>query len=1136
MRIKINNELCIYEPSAAVLDYCRNHLVLDNPDYYKKERLGKWTGNTPKDIQLYVRDGDLLYIPYGCKNKILAISDGCPKEWGLYPNIKDYMVDYHSAISLYDYQAEAVEMMRRAINGVCVMPCGSGKGLPLDAKIYTPDGFKLNGSLRVGDDVIGSDGKTYQVTGIYDKGEVPAYKITFSDNTEIVCDKDHLWTVQKQTQRFCNPNKWWTVSTEEIYKQYKNIKRQDLLYIPVVKPVEFKAKEVHLNPWLLGFLIGDGCFREDISVSIAESDLLQKVADIVHNEYPTEIMKVKNKWDWRFVGGNIKHAIDNVGLSKKHSYEKFIPDEYKYNSISIRLSVLQGLFDADGYCGNGGVYEYSTSSKQLAEDVVEIIQSLSGTAKIRVKKPVYTYKGEKMIGKNSYRIHFKLYDFMPFTSIKHNMRYHERTYYTKPYRIIKNIVPCNPIISRCITVNAPDSLYITDGFVVTHNTQTALELVARLGLRALWLTHTQDLLRQSLERAKSCFGCDPDMYGTITEGKVNIGKGITFATVQTMCKIDLQKYRKEWAVIVVDECLSGNTLIHTSNGEKPIKRLCEGDTVASYNIASKEIEYKPVTHLFKFKAHNIVKITLNGGEKIIATANHPFYTVSGNWINAGDLRGGDYVLRILQERDKLGESVENKSLSKPEKRLGILLQRVCKERRKGTRGMDGGTPKNVLGNDETYQCEVSRPIFSENESKQSDETEGSKREIFCSAEGNQSSSKNTRRKWYRADYSSRKIHEGINEQANRSLHRTSDTNEEAKRERISDLLQSGYSDTQVYDCDRDRWQFSYGNKPTSTGCQEGCAFEWIRVESVEVQESTSDGTYDGLCDDGYVYNIEVKDNNNYFANGILVHNCQHCCGSPTRVSQFYKVVNSLYAPYKFGLTATPYRNDGLDASMYALLGDIVIEVSNDVVAERTCAVKVQAIDTGYMPNYDAVLNGDGTINYSDLIKDLISDNKRFRVIMDVVNRECKRYSIVLANRIKYLKDMQQAYSGKSICISSNSTSKKAKAERKEALRRLNSGEIDCIFATYQLAAEGLDCPNLRYVVFATPEKDKRTVIQSVGRVARKADGKEYGTVIDFVDAFSLYQGWYKKRVGFYKSLKCEVNEDGRTNKGYRNYI
>ena len=83
-------------------------------------------------------------------------------------------------------------------------------------------------------------------------------------------------------------------------------------------------------------------------------------------------------------------------------------------------------------------------------------------------------------------------------------------------------------------------------------TQMGIALVKRFGKRALWLTHTRDLLTQSKERAERYM--DKSLTGTITEGKVNIGKGVTFATIQTMSKLDLSQYKDYWDVIIVDEC------------------------------------------------------------------------------------------------------------------------------------------------------------------------------------------------------------------------------------------------------------------------------------------------------------------------------------------------------------------------------------------------------------------------------------------------------------------------------------------------------------------------------------------------------------------------------------------------------
>ena len=260
---------------------------------------------------------------------------------------------------------------------------------------------------------------------------------------------------------------------------------------------------------------------------------------------------------------------------------------------------------------------------------------------------------------------------------------------------------------------------------------------------------------------------------------------------------------------------------------------------------------------------------------------------------------------------------------------------------------------------------------------------------------------------------------------------------------------------------------------------------------------------------------------------IIVDEAQHCAGSPTKVTQFYKVVSSLSARYKIGLTATPKRADGLERAMFALLGHKVYEVSRDDVAQNTCPVKILQVNTGWIPDPYEILQGDGTIDYMKVIDCMIHDDARFGIVIQYIV-DIKQSMIVLANRVDYLQRLCQTaerYGKRCICLSGQGKSKKAKTERKIALEKLNNGELDCIFATYQLAKEGLDVPSLRYVVFATPEQDETTVVQSVGRVGRKADGKEYGTVIDFIDTFGMYQKWSKKRQGYYKKIDAEVIKD-----------
>lgn len=269
-------------------------------------------------------------------------------------------------------------------------------------------------------------------------------------------------------------------------------------------------------------------------------------------------------------------------------------------------------------------------------------------------------------------------------------------------------------------------------------------------------------------------------------------------------------------------------------------------------------------------------------------------------------------------------------------------------------------------------------------------------------------------------------------------------------------------------------------------------------------------------------NIDLTQYRDYW-DVVVVDECAHCAGSPTKVTQFYKVLSNLLARYKIGLTATPRRADGLERSMFAILGGVIQEITREDVADTTCSIRVNTISTEYSPDFDIVLMADGTIDYMRLVESLVKDEKRFELVKSIVS-STDGPTIVLGSRVEYIDKLNSACEKMSVCLSTMGKNKAAKEERREAIRKLNEGELDVIFATYQLAAEGLDVPNLRYIVFATPEKDPSRIEQSAGRVGRYAEGKEYGTVIDLVDNFGMYKGWYRKRRNVYKKLGCEVLE------------
>lgn len=252
---------------------------------------------------------------------------------------------------------------------------------------------------------------------------------------------------------------------------------------------------------------------------------------------------------------------------------------------------------------------------------------------------------------------------------------------------------------------------------------------------------------------------------------------------------------------------------------------------------------------------------------------------------------------------------------------------------------------------------------------------------------------------------------------------------------------------------------------------------------------------------------------------VVVDECHKCVGSPTQMMMFYKVISVLSARYKIGLTATPYRADGLERCMFALLGDIIHEVPQSAVAGNTVPVRVKFINTGYKPDVDDITDGDGTLNYANLIEDIVENADRNAIIADEIRHAAESGAVlVLSDRLQHLETLEKIVrnGGQLTARLGISTTKAEKEKRKNILLRLNNGELNVVFATYKLAKEGLDVPNLRTVVFTTPQKDKTTVIQSAGRVARKADGKKYGTIIDFSDDFGLLYGYEKKRKNYYK--------------------
>ena len=262
---------------------------------------------------------------------------------------------------------------------------------------------------------------------------------------------------------------------------------------------------------------------------------------------------------------------------------------------------------------------------------------------------------------------------------------------------------------------------------------------------------------------------------------------------------------------------------------------------------------------------------------------------------------------------------------------------------------------------------------------------------------------------------------------------------------------------------------------------------------------------------------------------IIVDECHRVAGTPTAVSQFSKVLNSLAARHKYGLSATVHRSDGMIQATYALLGDVVCTVPTGAVADKIMKVGIYPVPTG-VGITRACQNPDGTINYAKMINYLTESEDRNKLVVDCIVAEQDKPSLILSDRLGHLETLMGMLPPKmqkdAVMVSGKMTTKKGKAEREQAIEDMRSGAKKYLFATYSLAKEGLDIPCLERLYMATPQKDYAVITQSIGRIARTSQGKQDPVVYDFVDDIQFLVKAYKKRCTTYRKNGCYFVERG----------
>ena len=239
-----------------------------------------------------------------------------------------------------------------------------------------------------------------------------------------------------------------------------------------------------------------------------------------------------------------------------------------------------------------------------------------------------------------------------------------------------------------------------------------------------------------------------------------------------------------------------------------------------------------------------------------------------------------------------------------------------------------------------------------------------------------------------------------------------------------------------------------------------------------------------------VYDLTVEADHTFCANGLFTSNCHR---APAHT--YYQVINHFPARFRFGLTATPDREDGLTPLMYYIFGDPVYEIERKTLVKQgyLTPVSVQPIHTEFeYPYY-------GPADMAAMLDELVKDvDRNAHIVAEVFGAvEAGHTCLVLTGRVEHAEYLHQKI--KSLGIPSNVLlGKVKKADREKVRKNVLNGKIKAIIAT-TVADEGLDIPNLSAVFFTFPGKAQARILQRAGRIMRPSPGKPEAIIYDFVD-------------------------------------
>ena len=454
----------------------------------------------------------LATLPKEARDEIVSAAYSATEHMRWLPSPGPQLLAYHSQADLLLYGGSG----------------GAGKLQPLTAKVLTPMGWKLMGDIRVGDQISDpSTGGATRVISTLDHARKPIYRLTFDDGATTEAGDEHLWAYHvsggARARRKKSDQREWAravlglVTPRDRWHHFRIGTTKDLEKIlhkghepriPLSEPLLFSinGRTGHgaMPPYLAGIMMGDG-HHGSLTVTSCDDEVRDYLLSI--GFFPQSELHTDGKPKSYVAAGQIRKSADawlrNHGLRHCRSWEKFIPDYVFTADIKYRIEFLRGLMDTDGTIDDRGHPSYTSTSRRLADGVADLVRGFGGKATITEKRPTFTHKGEKKDGRLAFNIYIWLPNTYAFFKIERKKArcISDWNGGAENMRALRSIEKVRDDAARCITVDSPYGLYVTDDYIVTHNSDLLLGLAATAHKKSLIMRAQFNDLDALTERA-----------------------------------------------------------------------------------------------------------------------------------------------------------------------------------------------------------------------------------------------------------------------------------------------------------------------------------------------------------------------------------------------------------------------------------------------------------------------------------------------------------------------------------------------------------------------------------------------------------------------------------------------------------